>query len=288
LAVDLDKVVWMAGSRRGARARIGGPLVAILSLLWVEALSTRAAALGAQPVASDPSSQGPYIKLLAFVSLAAAFLFMLARTLILLRRDETTFGWDTRIGAAGWTFSDSWASNLTAVGALLGTVLAAAALPENLSLLSKAQYASLNLFFGVLAVIAAFIYNAVVAKKEVPADPPTSPRASYQTEGFVPMYLFSSMVTLWAVWGEIGTLYVMLTDAIGHARFTSPQSVVFLIGTAVVGAAAALYAWRTVGWNVAYYRESSPEAPPPGKGMAEHLRQTRAKRAEPLPRISLL
>jgi len=236
------------------------------------------------------SSNPPFIKLLAALSLAAALLLVGARAFVLQRKDATRFGLDTRLGPAGWKFSESWASNLTAGGALLGTLVAGSVLPDHPQFLTKAQYGGLNLFFGLLVAVAAYLYNAVVAKKDIPDDSTTNPPTprSYQPEGFVWMYLVASMLTLWAVWGEIGTLYVMLADIIGHAKFTSLPSGLLLAGTLIVAGAGALYAWLTIGWNVEYNKEKPSGTPQTGKQMLQQLRNERAGRNVALPRFSLL
>jgi hypothetical protein len=55
-------------------------------------------------------------------------------------------------------YSKSFASTLTAVGALLGTVIAASVLPEETTTLSKAAFVALNLIFGVGVVVAGLVY----------------------------------------------------------------------------------------------------------------------------------
>jgi len=173
---------------------------------------------------------------------------------------------------------------------LLGTVVAASVLPDEPHLLTKAQYGALNLYFGLLGAVAAFLYNAIVAKKEVPGDqnanPPPSP--TYRTEGFVWTYLVASMLTLWAVLGEVGTLYIMMTDILGGGSFTALSSLLLLAGSAVVVVVCGLYAWLTIGWNVAYYRETPSREPPAGISVRRQLNDDRAARAKPLPRFSLL
>lgn len=205
-------------------------------------------------------SKPNYVERLGFGSLALAVFFIVVRLIFLQRTPATKFGFTSRLGPGGWKFSDSWASNLTAVGVLLGTVVAASVLPENPHLLTKTQYGALNLYFGMLVVVAAFLYNALVAKKEVPGDATKKPipPATYLTEGFVWSYLLASLLTLWAVWGEVGTLYVMMTDTLGKGQFSSLPGVLLLAGSGIVVVAGGLYAWLTIGWNVQYYKDTPP------------------------------
>jgi hypothetical protein len=60
-----------------------------------------------------------------------------------------------------WDFGTSWATNLTALGATLGTVLAAATLPAIPSQIDKETLVRLNLGFGLLVVAAPFLYHAI-------------------------------------------------------------------------------------------------------------------------------
>ena len=57
-------------------------------------------------------------------------------------------------------YSKSFASTLTAAGALLGTVIAASVLPEETTTLSKAAFVALNLTFGVGVIVAGLVYAA--------------------------------------------------------------------------------------------------------------------------------
>src|ERR1700736_1877403 len=66
------------------------------------------------------------------------------------------------MGKPQWDFSKSWASSLTAVGALLGTILAAA----GGGLTSNKTNAGLNVFFGVLVLIAPLVYSATARYTE--------------------------------------------------------------------------------------------------------------------------
>jgi hypothetical protein len=59
----------------------------------------------------------------------------------------------TAIGDASWDFSKSWASNITVVGAILGTVLSAKILPTPTAVVDSPNgYTALSLLFGALVV----------------------------------------------------------------------------------------------------------------------------------------
>src|ERR671930_2559715 len=72
----------------------------------------------------------------------------------------------SRLGPPNWDLSKSWGSNITVFGALLGTLLTSGALPEQPSI-PKPTYAGLNVLFGVLVLVAPFIYTATQSPKDV-------------------------------------------------------------------------------------------------------------------------
>ena len=57
-----------------------------------------------------------------------------------------------------WDFKDSWTSITTTGAGILTAVAAASALPRDPTLMSKAQYAALALFFGFLVLIAPVVF----------------------------------------------------------------------------------------------------------------------------------
>src|SRR5688572_19881399 len=65
------------------------------------------------------------------------------------------------MGTGTWKFNESWASTLTASGALLGLILAAQVLPQEPQTFPRNTYVMLNLMFGAVIVAAALFYNAI-------------------------------------------------------------------------------------------------------------------------------
>jgi hypothetical protein len=98
-----------------------------------------------------------------------------------------------------WSF-ESWATHLTAVGALLGTVLGTASLPETPTQIDKTSLVALSLLFGALVVVAPFVFEAIQR--------PTQPTSAESEggSGFVGVLLLSCAITFGAVIGEIVTL----------------------------------------------------------------------------------
>src|SRR5438552_3342765 len=83
-----------------------------------------------------------------FGSLGLAVFVVLVRGLTLRVSPTRT------LGEINWSFSDSWASTLTAVGALLGTIVGTSgAVAENADPLSGKALVGLNLLFGFLVLL---------------------------------------------------------------------------------------------------------------------------------------
>jgi hypothetical protein len=100
-----------------------------------------------------------------------------------------------RAGDPKWSFKDSWASNITALGAVLGTVLAASGLLNDvLPGLSTGLFVGFSLLYGFLALMAPIVFTAL----------------SGRGTGTYIGLLVSAGITVWAVLGEVGTLAQML------------------------------------------------------------------------------
>ena len=101
-------------------------------------------------------------------SLAAFVALMAVVALIALLRGEIGL-LGNRAPGPKWSF-DSWATTLTAAGAVLGTVLGSATLPEIPRQISKADLVGLNLLFGALVVVGPFAFQALRHPKASAAD----------------------------------------------------------------------------------------------------------------------
>jgi hypothetical protein len=177
--------------------------------------------------------------LLLFGPAGGAAVFVVARWLL---PTKGPCKLSSRLGPLNWDFSKSWASNITVVGALLGTILSAGALPDTTTI-SKATYAGLNLFFGVLILIAPFLYTATqgvvpVHKRGTEKEP--------QYQGYVLAFLVSSAITLWAVVGELVTVLLLFREI--RTGNSIPAAAVWVMGAIVVFACLLLarYAWTTI------------------------------------------
>jgi hypothetical protein len=189
-----------------------------------------------------PKPKAPdWLYFVIFAPLVGAVLWVCARWLVLWRQK---YKLGKRLGPANWDFSKSWGSNVTVVGALLGTILAAGVLPEETTTASKATYSGLNLFFGILVLVAPLIYVATQRAKDVHRST-TVKEAQYQ--GFVWSFLIASTLTLWAAVGELVTVGLLLQEI--RTTDSLPEAVIWvmwvIIGLAVL--LLALYAWRSIG-----------------------------------------
>jgi hypothetical protein len=184
-----------------------------------------------------------------FVPLIFAALFICARWALL---DVKEAKLTHRLGPANWDFSGSWASTLTVLGALAGTILSAGVLPEETERLTKASYTALNLIFGILIVFAPVVYAATRRPKETtlrPGDPDDEGK-DIQYQGFVWSFLVASGLTIWAVVGEMATIGLLLAELHGE-KSISTEALYVLWG--VLGAAALVvlhYSWNTIRWMI--------------------------------------
>jgi hypothetical protein len=145
----------------------------------------------------------------------------------------------TAIGDTSWDFSKSWASNITVVGAILGTVLSAKVLPTPTTVVDSPNgYTALSLLFGALVVVAPLLFTTLRSGKPDPKGPVYT--------GYGWGFLLASCVTLWAVIGELATVGLVLYEA-QHGNTLARGAVIPVWG--VLGSAIVLvsvYGLKTV------------------------------------------
>jgi hypothetical protein len=123
--------------------------------------------------------------------------------------------WDPVYPAASWSFSGSLASSLTAVGAILGTLVAASGfLGEVLPGLATGLFLGVNIGYLLVIALAGVAYKAAWKKAN----------ATYFA------LLFAASLTLWAVIGEITTL----AQLVARGGLPSPWIVIAAIPIFVV------------------------------------------------------
>ncbi|WCB93838.1 hypothetical protein DSM104299_02558 [Baekduia alba] len=142
-------------------------------------------------------------------------------------------------------FSTSYATKLTAVGALFGTFVSAGVLPEDTIGLSKAAFVALNLVFGVAIVVAGLLYAGLQRPvwETVAGDASKQQR---RMQGQVWSFLVSCYVTVWAVLGELLTLW-LLFDELGTDQGFGGAALWIVRGLVLVALlVTAIYTWRRV------------------------------------------
>jgi hypothetical protein len=199
------------------------------------------AALATRSRSASPDTQLPvHAEVVVLVALLPALLLALARWWKLPQDLKEKLKTVDELGTASWDFSQSWASTLTAVGALLGTLLSEEFLPDKMQLLSASEYAALNFIFGVLIVIAPLVFNGA---RKIAGE-----SEAKQYVGSVRWFFFASTVTLWAVLGEVITIFLMLGE-IRTADSASRWVVVLLFIVFWV----AVYFVSKYAWNTMYF-----------------------------------
>jgi hypothetical protein len=192
------------------------------------------------PLQLRPSSSvPPWLFIIIFLPLFAGLWISLWAFASLSPEDSK---WSSPMGPANWDFSKSWASNITVIGALLGTIISAGVLPAQTAL-PKATYAGLNLFFGALILVAPFVYTAT--QKEVPHDRQDGPQEpSY--EGRVCWFVAGSGLTLGSVLGELATIFLLFRDI--QTGGSMPQAAIWFLAVvmAIACVLAGLYGFRSI------------------------------------------
>ncbi len=153
-----------------------------------------------------------------------------------------TYRWYDHMGKPQWSFTASWATTITTVGAVLSTVLAVA-LPEQIEQFSKSGVLALNLFFGLLALVAPLLYSAIGV--HVRAKDQDQELIEYQ--GFVWMFFLTCWLTLWAVFGQLVTVTSTITTLVASPGLLQP---VFMLAVIVAILGVSSYAIVTIPWTI--------------------------------------
>jgi hypothetical protein len=151
--------------------------------------------------------------------LGAGVIF-LAVMLILVAAIPGKFGKLGAVVATGssWSFSSSWLTNITALGAVLGTVLGATGfLADVLPGTDTGRFTGLSVLFGALVIAAPIVYLTASKWMFVSSSGGSpSPNANANTDTLVSVgrvwgVIAAAAITVAGVIGELGTL-VTLTD----------------------------------------------------------------------------
>lgn len=164
------------------------------------------------------------------------------------KRGNETIGLGSVLPGADWGKS-SYATTLTAGGALLATIVSAGVLPDATVTLSKTSYTALALLFGVLVTVAGIFYGAFTRKDATGGD-----------AGTVGTYLLAALITTWATYGQLYVLLLLVGELSADKGFSDLPR--WILQGAVIATAIALvvYARRI--------RSTILEPPPKTKAKA--------------------
>lgn len=159
-----------------------------------------------------------------------------------------------RMGLPEWNASGSLATNVTALGTVLMTVVASTALPSTTHTLQKSEYATLGLLFGVLVFLAPIIYNSI----RVPSTQDQATTAPY--EGYVGIFLLTALVTLWAVFGQLATIWYVVGE-LREARYM-PFGSLFIFRACIAVVTLLLFIYAFVAIYVKVRKSKTPVRTP--------------------------
>ena len=149
------------------------------------------------------------------------------------------------VGSVTLDFTKSFASTLTAVGALLGTLLSSSALPEETSWLTKEEYTALNVVFGVLIAAAGIVY--VASQRECPVKDAAG-NTGTQYLGRVWAFVLACVLTIWAVVGEVAVLFAIIAIELGGGSFTAAANDLLGLIVALTVVPMLIYAAKSMSW----------------------------------------
>jgi len=168
---------------------------------------------------------------------------------------------DARLRAAapgpGWSIT-SWASNLTGIGAVLGSIVAGVALTAKAKPLDQDTFLALSAFFAFLVVAGPFVFQCA-------RNPKTDPRDQGPC-GWNFTLLVACSVTLAAVVGELTTLAILYWEIFDGGA----PGYIAVVVVALAGLLAAYYYAVTVPklastkWGKLYVRALKSGESPPG------------------------
>lgn len=178
----------------------------------------------AQSVEVDPAPQpsAPWPEVLIVASFLVALTLALAVVGNMPGNDRSPLR--NPAPGAKWSFS-SWATTLTGAGAVFGTALATATLPAFPDQIGKPTLVNLNILFGLLAVLAPFLFQAL-RRRKVTDDEQDAARTGTNLT-----LLIACSITLWALLGQLGAFALLAWELIGGGAVAwAVLAALFLIG----------------------------------------------------------
>ncbi|MER6099918.1 hypothetical protein ABT154_29485 [Streptomyces sp. NPDC001728] len=180
---------------------------------------------------------------------------------------EVKPGWHSRILPIDvpWAAKDSWVTNITALGALLGTFLAATGvIQEWLPGISLSRFLTMNLLFGGLILIAPVVYSASCTYPlEADSGDPRRLKPTGHGWGIVA----SAFVTVFGVFGQLSMILAMSIASTAELSAKWLVSVALVLSAAAVGLYAVLFVRGTLAASAprtgGVPTEQGPAAPAP-------------------------
>ena len=120
----------------------------------------------------------------------------------------------TRLGAANWDFSKSWATNITVASAAASITVALAVMPEQLQHMEKSHYLIINVFLTILGGLGPAFF--AVTRTSTAGDKPTN---DTQYQGYVWGFLVAAWFTVFATIAQLTTFGILIDEL----RVASPQ-----------------------------------------------------------------
>ena len=177
-------------------------------------------------------------------------------------KESFRYHWYDKMGTPTWSFTTSWATTLTTVGAVLGTILTSVQ-TENQQTFQKEGVLGLSLFFGLVVLIAPVLYSAISVHKRIIDQGKETP----EYQGFVWMFNIICCLTLWAVYGQLVTVTNTLSVLVGSATFLQTVFIIALI-ISIIGVS--VYAIVTIPWTIQDQLDKKKMAEPSTRGKQQN------------------
>jgi len=178
---------------------------------------------------------------------------------------------------AAWSLTDSWTTNITAVGSVLG-VVAGASSALSAYIATTFPFVALSLLFGGAAVLAPVVY-AALSESWGQADQNGEVAGS---SGSVAGLLLAAMFTLFGFFGEIFVAF----DVAVHATKQVGARAAFWVAVILVVLVVGLYAYRSLRWTLLLKNPAEATAPAKPAAADHATLQGPADTARPASRIS--
>lgn len=160
---------------------------------------------------------------------------------------------DKVVTEATWKWNDSWATNISAIGAIITLVLASSGfLQEVFPDLAVGRFTGLALLFGGAVIGAPAVYLGFGRALETPAvaanpaavPPIAASSATVTPVGTVGSLIAATVVTLWGVFGQLALMGVLVDLANASRLEKTFLGLLLVVSAGLVG----VYAIRTTGW----------------------------------------